>query len=78
MIGSLVSLPLPDGGLAPSPRPWTEAMQEKLYVEHRIEAPVFRWPEPPQRLLRVSAQLYNCLDQYRELAAALPSLLSNA
>jgi selenocysteine lyase/cysteine desulfurase len=33
--------------------------------------PVFRWGEPPQRLLRISAQLYNSFDQYERLVDAL-------
>ena len=40
----------------------------------RIEVPIITWPKPPRRLLRISAQLYNQIDQYRLLAEAIDSL----
>lgn len=77
MIGTLVSLPLPPGrgscggailnGLDP--------LRWELLRRYRIEVPVFPWPSPPQRLLRISAQLYNALPQYELLAEALNALL---
>lgn len=36
-----------------------------------IEVPVVPWPAAPQRLIRLSAQVYNTLDQYTRLADAL-------
>jgi len=30
--------------------------------------PVFSWPAPPKRLLRISVQLYNSAAQYQSLA----------
>ena len=62
MLGSLASVPLPDGD--------GPALQRKLYAEHRIEVPVMPFP-PGKRLVRVSAQLHNSLDDYRRLAGAL-------
>jgi isopenicillin-N epimerase len=72
MIASLASVPLP-----PSKEPVTEAtlghepLQKALFEEDRIEVPIHLWPAPPKRLIRISAQLYNSIDQYETLAAAL-------
>jgi len=78
MVGSLVSLPLPDGSGNPPPSPlYGDPLQEALLARHRIEAPVIAWPQPPRRLLRVSAQLYNDASQYRRLAEALRLLLGS-
>jgi isopenicillin-N epimerase len=42
----------------------------------KFEIPVIPWPAPPKRLIRISAQLYNSLPQYRQLARALQRSLS--
>jgi isopenicillin-N epimerase len=72
MLGAIATLILPDAPedsrtsiLQPDP------LQLRLLQEHRIEVPIFSWPAPPRRLLRVSAQLYNSLEQYERLADAL-------
>ena len=70
MIGSLASLPLPDGRSAPSPIV-TDPLQDVLLERFAIEVPVFPWPAPPRRLIRVSCQLYNSIEDYERLAAAL-------
>jgi isopenicillin-N epimerase len=76
MIGSLASVPLPDG-----PAEYrvtahqTDPLQDALLDEHGIEVPVILWPAPPKRLIRISAQLYNRRGQYERLAAALGTLL---
>jgi len=49
-----------------------------LLANYRIEVPIIPWPAPPKRLLRISAQLYNSLPQYRLLADALDEELSGA
>jgi isopenicillin-N epimerase len=74
MIGSLATVPLPPR--APVPRPdgtGAEPLGEQL-LELGIEVPTWFFPAPPQRLLRVSAQLYNAQEQYERLAAALRTL----
>lgn len=76
MIGSLASLPLPDGSPEPPPSVlYADPLQERLLGEHHIEVPIIPWPAPPKRLIRISAQLYNHEDQYRRLAEVLPGLL---
>jgi isopenicillin-N epimerase len=73
MIGSLISIPLPDASTTePSKSPlYLDPLQDSFLEEFGIEVPVIPWPAPPKRLLRISAQLYNTLPQYRLLARAL-------
>ena len=77
LIGSLASVPIPDAtDRAPSKNPlYLDALQDRLLAEFGIEVPIIPWPAPPQRLLRISAQLYNSLPQYERLAKALKTLL---
>jgi isopenicillin-N epimerase len=76
-IGALVSLRLPDSrSTEPSRSPlYLDPLQDELLERYSIEVPVIPWPQPPQRLLRISAQLYNSLPQYERLATALDELL---
>lgn len=69
MIGSIASLHLPDPTVEPTSifDPLTEALHHRW----SIEVPVFTWPTAPKRLIRVSAQQYNTIDDYARLATAL-------
>lgn len=73
MVGSIASIPIP---IASAPN---DGIFEPLMLDLRrkwgIEVPVFTWPDPRQRLLRISAQQYNTEDDYERLAAALQSEL---
>lgn len=72
MLGSLATLPLPDGDGAPPRSPlYLDALQDALFDEDRIEVPIIPWPAPPKRWVRISAQLYNTPADYARLAAAL-------
>jgi isopenicillin-N epimerase len=62
LIGTLAALPLPDGELV---------LQARLYERHRIEVPIIPWPAPPHRLVRISAQIYNRIEEYEQLGKAL-------
>lgn len=75
MLGSMAAVPLPDGDAVSAPSLYGDALQEQLFDRFRIEVPVVPWPAPPKRVLRVSAQLYNTLDEYERLAGALEILL---
>ena len=69
MIGAIASVPVP-----PADHSGTEIfdpLMSALEQRHRIQVSVFTWPAPPQRLLRISAHLYNDESQYRRLAEAL-------
>ncbi len=72
-IGSIASVPLTDAVADEWPRPLFNEypLQEVLRVKHGVEIPIIPWPSPVKRLLRISAQLYNSLPQYKLLAAAL-------
>jgi isopenicillin-N epimerase len=77
LIGSLASIPLTPGKIAKPPKSplYLDPLQERLLAAHRIELPIVPWPKPPARLLRISAQLYNALPQYEQLAGILPAVL---
>jgi isopenicillin-N epimerase len=77
MIGSLASVPLPDGS---GDLAWREIdpLQRRLFDGAGIEVPVMGWPAQPHRLVRVSAQLYNRREQYARLAEALVRELAPA
>ncbi|MBL1175328.1 aminotransferase class V-fold PLP-dependent enzyme [Pantanalinema sp. GBBB05] len=68
MIGSLAVVPLPDGD-------W-QALQNALWEQYSIEVPIIPWLTPGSRQIRISAQLYNQLNQYKYLAKALLELFS--
>jgi isopenicillin-N epimerase len=71
MVGSLAAILLSDGvteGIA-----WRrpDPIQGRLFDGWGIEVPVMSWPAPPQRHVRISAQLYNERAHYVRLAEAL-------
>ena len=73
MIGAIASIPVP-----PADHSGTEIfdpLMAALEQRHRIQVPVFTWPAPPDRLLRISAHLYNTKPQYHRLAQALTTEL---
>ena len=77
MIGSIATVPIRDGTpAAPARSPlYADPLQQTLLEDFGVQVPVIPWPAPPRRVLRISAQLYNTLDQYEILAAALAKLL---
>jgi len=79
-IGALATIPLLDAPPEAGPRlPFNEyPLQDALRIKHRIEVPIISWPAPPQRMFRISAQLYNALPQYEALANALRMELPGA
>lgn len=68
--GSMISLPLPPSEEPDPTRPGQQDwLQQKLWEEHKIEVPVFRWCG--QRFLRVSCHLYSCPSDVDLLVDAL-------
>jgi isopenicillin-N epimerase len=75
MIGSLASLPLPDGDGRPGNSPlYADPLQDLLLEQFGIEVPVIPWPAPPKRLIRISGQVYNRDGDYEKLGHALRAL----
>jgi isopenicillin-N epimerase len=75
MIGSLASMPLPPGSAdPPASALYADPLQAVLLERLGIEVPVIPWPTPPNRLIRISAQLYNRPGDYELLAEALGDL----
>ncbi len=75
MLGSMAAIPLPDGTAEVAPSLYGDPLQDLLLERFGIEVPIAAWPGPPKRVLRVSAQLYNSLGDYRYLATSLGELL---
>ncbi|HTI56396.1 MAG TPA: aminotransferase class V-fold PLP-dependent enzyme [Verrucomicrobiae bacterium] len=71
MIGSIASVILPDNRTVETGWRVRDPIQGRLFEAWGIEVPIMRWPAPPKRMIRVSAQLYNHLPQYARLAEAL-------
>ncbi|KAM3108870.1 aminotransferase class V-fold PLP-dependent enzyme [Phormidesmis sp. 146-33] len=67
MVGALATLPLPDGSYT--------ALQDALLEQFGIEVLIVPYPTVPRRLVRISAQIYNQLDQYDYLGRSLLTLL---
>jgi isopenicillin-N epimerase len=80
MLGAMATIQLPDseGGRPVELKSAfdTLPLQSRLYAEHRVEVPVVQWPSAGRRAVRISAQAYNTLDDYRRLAAALRAELA--
>ncbi|HEY9811806.1 MAG TPA: aminotransferase class V-fold PLP-dependent enzyme [Halomicronema sp.] len=68
MIGSMASLPISDG----------DAMElhDILFDEFGIELQIIPWPQLDCRLFRISAQIYNNLEDYEYLAESLIKVLA--
>ena len=72
MIGTLAAVPLWDAEQStPGSALDLDPLQVALFEEERIQVPVMPWPRAPQRLVRITAYLYNHEAEYRALADAL-------
>jgi isopenicillin-N epimerase len=75
MIGNLAAFPIPINGPIDTSSLDNDPLHLALYERYKIQIPVFCWPNPLMRLLRLSVQLYNDWSQYEYLASALPQLM---
>ena len=67
LIGSMACIPVSDGS--------ADKLHDELFDRHQIELQVMPWPKSPQRVIRISAQIYNTFEQYQQLAAVLEQVL---
>lgn len=77
MVGSLASIPLPDGLTTALAWRRPDPIQGRLLGRWGIEVAVMSWPVPPKRLLRISVQLYNEGEEYVRLCEALAKELAD-
>ncbi len=76
LVGSMASVPLPPGEAAGDVLdPGREPLREALW-QRGIDVPVFPWPRPPRRLLRISGQAYVEGRDLERLFQALRELLA--
>ena len=68
-IATLILPPNAEGGGLPLHEP--DPLHETLSEKYGIQIPVWSWPSPQGRFIRISAQLYNSEEEYHYLAWAL-------
>jgi isopenicillin-N epimerase len=71
MLGSLAAVQVPPHPRWPPGPKDADPLQDWLFTRHRIEVPVYGWPGPERRWIRVSPHLHNSEGQYLFLAEAL-------
>jgi len=74
MLGSMATIQLPEKFQNVTAEGKIDEEQLRLYDEFGIEVPLFRIGAPALRYFRVSAQLYNTVEEYEYLARALQML----
>jgi len=74
MLGSMATIPLPERIQGKPKTGKIDPEQLWLYDEFGIEVPFVRLGQPENRYFRISAQIYNTLEEYRYLADALQLL----
>ncbi len=76
MIACIATLELPEGGDAGIPLHEPDPLHKVLQDKYGIQVPVWSWESPKGRYIRISAQLYNHVDEYHYLADALATELN--
>ncbi len=70
MTGTMVGVVLPADGYTPGDL-FDDALWDRVYTNHGIQVPIWAMPDIAKRVMRLSAQLYNTLDDYERLGEAL-------
>ena len=71
MIACISTLQLPGEPLPHEIMHEPDPLHEILSSKYNIQVPVWSWPSPSGRYLRISAQLYNTIEEYQVLVNAL-------
>jgi len=71
MLGSIITIPLWDDKIPTINFNYYTEVKNILYDQYKIEVPCFFFPQAPKQYFRISAQLYNSMEQYEYLAASL-------
>jgi isopenicillin-N epimerase len=71
LLGAMATIPLPARFSNAPPAGKIDDEQLWLYDRFAIEVPFVRFGEPPRRYFRISAQVYNSVEEYQFLANAL-------
>ena len=71
MIACISTIQLPGELVTPELMHEPDPLHQILSEIYNIQVPVWSWPSPAGRYLRISAQLYNSIEQYELLADAL-------
>jgi isopenicillin-N epimerase len=75
MIACIATLMLPAGAEGGIPLHDPDPLHEVLQEKYGIQVPVWSWESPKGRYFRISAQVYNHVDEYHYLADALATEL---
>ena len=76
MIACIATLTLPSDSSGGIPLHDADPLHEILQDKYGIQIPVWSWESPQGRYIRISAQLYNHIDEYHYLADALANELN--
>jgi isopenicillin-N epimerase len=71
MIVGLAAVPLPGKGTLTASALEPDPLHTLLLEKYSIQVPVFGWPHHDSRYLRITAHLYNSIEEYEYLAQAL-------
>lgn len=80
MTGTMATIILPDPPATARPTKYDDALQDALLDNHGCVVPIWQFQiagrPAPSRVLRISAQVYNTLEEYHKLADAVKAELA--
>jgi len=71
MLGSIINIPMPMDIVPRIKFNYYTDLKSQLFDKYKIEVPCMLFPAAPNQYLRISAQLYNSMEQYEYLADCL-------